>query len=486
MKGWRRTGKGYRLTALFLAALVLMGFILGRTAKEDGVVRQAGREILAVVEKKLFFGAVCAVSPWLSYVIDAGEGQRAGEKQEKEPEQKGEAEGSAEDVRTTSGNTVIYQDGTPEPSVADVIADEKELQAEWERLLLGEQARDESGTKQPGTGQQEQMESGDEPGETDGQIREEWNPFPEDMDEYEVNEPDADLLAEIDRENEMLRELAREQALANQLAAEQAAAGEQPAEASGQVLPLAYSMEQLNDLNFLIQNCYAVNRATEVDGELLNAASMLEQDMKLQSPDSGGPKVLIHHTHATEYFADSDPDDSSTLIVGVGDYLEEILETQYGIEVIHDRTVYPYNEAYSRALQNVEQILAENPSIEVFIDLHRDAGGSEKYTVNIDGKETANIMFFNGISRNTNGPIDYLNNDNLSANLAFSFQLKMAGDSMYPGLCKRNHLKAYRYNLHVLERAVIIEVGDNNNTLEEARNAMEPLARILNYVLNGR
>ena len=222
-----------------------------------------------------------------------------------------------------------------------------------------------------------------------------------------------------------------------------------------------------------------------MDTELLNAEAMLGQDMSLENPDSGGPKVLIHHTHATEYFADSDESDPSTLIVGVGDYLEELLETRYGIETIHDTTVYPYNEAYSQALENVEQILAQNPTIEVFIDLHRDSGGSRKYTVEIDGKEMANIMFFNGISRNVNGPIDYLANDNLGQNLAFSFQLKMAGDSMYPGLCKRNYIKSYRYNLHVLPRSVIIEVGDNNNTLQEAKNAMEPLAAILNYVLNG-
>ena len=153
--------------------------------------------------------------------------------------------------------------------------------------------------------------------------------------------------------------------------------------------------------------------------------------------------------------------------------------------MLHDRTVYPYNEAYSQALKNVEQILAENPTIEVFIDLHRDAAGPNKYTVEIDGKEMANVMFFNGLSRNINGPIEYLANDNLAGNLAFSFQMKMAGDSLYPGLCKRNYLKSYRYNLHVLPRAVIIEVGDNNNTVQEARNAMEPLARILASVLTG-
>lgn len=302
---------------------------------------------------------------------------------------------------------------------------------------------------------------------------------PEDLMEWEdiLREPDADLLAEIDRENEAMRQ----QALLMQQQQNQQV---QPI-GGIQTLELPYSKEQLSSITFLKEKLYNVNRGTTVTGELLDADTLLSMDMTLQAPESDGPKVLIHHTHATEYFSDSDQKDDTTLIVGVGDYLEELLENKYGIQVIHDRTVYPYNEAYSQALKHVESILAENPTIEVFIDLHRDAGGTKKYTVSVDGKETAHLMFFNGLSHSANGPIEYLPNVNQQENLAFSFQMKMAGDSLYPGLCKRNYLKAYRYNLHVLPRAVIVEVGDNNNTFQEARNAMEPLARILYYVLAG-
>ena len=303
---------------------------------------------------------------------------------------------------------------------------------------------------------------------------------PEDMAELEgvILERDEDLLAEIDRENEAMR---RQAALLQE---------QQNAPASQQVsgfpsLSLPYTMEQLRSLDYLKEHLYNVNRGTMVPADLLNVDTLLAMDMSLEEPESGGPKILIHHTHATEYFSDSDGKNAATLIVGVGDYLKELLETRYGIEVIHDRTVYPYNEAYSQALKNVEAILAKNPTIEVFIDLHRDAGGTKKYTVNVGGKETAHLMFFNGLSHNTTGSINYLPNDNQQANLAFSFQMKMAGDSLYPGLCKRNYLKAYRYNLHVLPRAVIVEVGDNNNTLQEAKNAMEPLAQILSLILKG-
>jgi len=324
--------------------------------------------------------------------------------------------------------------------------------------------------------------------------KEENTMTPEDMAEWwqMSMERDEDLLAEIDRENEVMRQQAELlQAQKNQQEEVQTgiSAGQEQRDPQQPIgirsLALPYTEEQLGNVEFLKTNLYNVNRGTTVSAELLDTEKWLSMDMTWEAPDSGGPKVLIHHTHATEYFADSNERDETTLIVGVGDYLEELLESRYGIQVIHDRTVYPYNEAYSQALKNVESILKENPTIEVFIDLHRDAGGTKKYTVNVEGKEMAHLMFFNGLSHSANGPIDYLPNENQQANLAFSFQMKMAGDSLYPGLCKRNYLKAYRYNLHVLPRAVIVEVGDNNNTLQEAKNAMEPLARILHLILEG-
>lgn len=393
---------------------------------------------------------------------------------------------------------------------------QQEAEEGWETLLLAEQAgagiAAEAGAEafyEEQTSSQEIPEGSGDTGES-GQERDadvqaaenNYNPFPEDLEGEEGYgigwlEQDADLQAEIQEEYflaEQQAALAQNTETAGEQADMSAERQESPegqmealTESQGQAgeWSLVYTMDQLRDLDFLRTYIYNVNSSTVVDTELLNADAMLEADMSLAGDPSEGPKILIHHTHATEYFADSDPEDESTLIVGVGDYLAEILETQYGIQVIHDRTVYPYNEAYSQALTHEEELLAAYPTIEVMIDLHRDSAGAGKYTAEIDGKSMANLMFFNGLSRNVNGEIEYLPNPNLADNLAFSFQLKMVADSMYPGLCKRNYLKSYRYNLHILPKAVIVEVGDNNNTVEEAKNAMEPLAKILYTVLMG-
>ena len=119
------------------------------------------------------------------------------------------------------------------------------------------------------------------------------------------------------------------------------------------------------------------------------------------------------------------------------------------------------------------------------IDLHRDAAAGQHLVTEVNGKQTAQIMFFNGISRSTEGPIDYLENPYLSENLAFSFQLKTMADTLYPGLARKNYLKSYRYNLHMRPKSVLIEVGAETNTFEEEVNAMEPLAEILASVLLG-
>jgi stage II sporulation protein P len=106
--------------------------------------------------------------------------------------------------------------------------------------------------------------------------------------------------------------------------------------------------------------------------------------------------------------------------------------------------------------------------------------------VEIDGKRTAKFMFFNGISRSTKaGEIAYLSNSNRKQNLAFSFQMQAVTGAYYPGLTRKIYIKQYRYNMHFRERSLLIELGDENNTLEEAMNACYPLAHALDEVLSG-
>ena len=82
-------------------------------------------------------------------------------------------------------------------------------------------------------------------------------------------------------------------------------------------------------------------------------------------------------------------------------------------------------------------------------------------------------------------PISYLPNPNLQDNLAFSFHTKMAADLLYPGYMRQMYLKAYRYSTFMLPKSLLLEVGAEGNTLQEAKDAMEPFADILNRVLQN-
>ena len=143
------------------------------------------------------------------------------------------------------------------------------------------------------------------------------------------------------------------------------------------------------------------------------------------------------------------------------------------------------NKAYTRAEPVISQILAENPSIQIVIDLHRDGVGENVHLVKeIDGKPTAQVMFFNGMSYSAkNGAISYLPNPYIENNLALTMQMKLASDSLVPGFARKIYLKSLRFNLHLHPGAMLIEAGAQTNTVEEMRSAMEVLARVLGDVL---
>lgn len=252
-------------------------------------------------------------------------------------------------------------------------------------------------------------------------------------------------------------------------------------------------LEQFQDFNFVISNFYTIDKTTSINREQLDAVSLLEKDLRM-STGAENPQILIYHSHSQEEFADSNPGDSSTTIVGIGEYLTTLLRDTYGYHVLHVTDTFDIvdgkldrNKAYNYAQETISRVLEENPSIEVVIDLHRDGvTGGKRLVTEINGKPTAKIMFFNGLSRtNQNGELSYLPNPYIQDNLAFSLQLARYAKEYYPDWFRTIYLRGYRYNLHLRPKALLVECGAQTNTVEEEMNAMEPLADILNKVLRG-
>lgn len=257
---------------------------------------------------------------------------------------------------------------------------------------------------------------------------------------------------------------------------------------------IPYTLEQLSNFNFLLSNVYTIDSNVTADSSLFDVKYYMQKNLAIDMSKEG-PKILIYHTHSQESFVDSRPGEKSDTVVGVGDELTKILEEDYGIEVYHLRNEYDLingvldrSKAYELIEPDIQKILKENPSIQVCIDLHRDGiPDNLKLVTTIDGKPTAKIMFFNGLSKTLqNGKmvdVASMPNPYLKDNMAFSMQMYLTANELFPGLTRKIYIKAYRYNLHNLPRSLLIECGAQTNTVEEEKNAMIPLAKILNEVI---
>ena len=253
------------------------------------------------------------------------------------------------------------------------------------------------------------------------------------------------------------------------------------------------SPQTLADYNYLMNQFFIVDSQTTTNADQLNAAELLGEDLTIQK-DAAKPQILLYHTHSQEAFADSKEGEVEDTIIGVGNYLTELLTKNYGYQVIHVTEAFDMESgeldrsaAYDYAGTYLETILEENPSIEVVIDLHRDGVPENRHLVTeINGKPTAQIMFYNGLSYTiARGSLDYLPNPYIQDNLAFSFQMEYQAAQYYPDFYRGIYLAGYRYNLHLRPKSVLVEAGAQTNTVQEVKNAMEPFADILNRVLQN-
>lgn len=250
------------------------------------------------------------------------------------------------------------------------------------------------------------------------------------------------------------------------------------------------SLEKLNDFDYLIQHYYTVDKSTTINSSQLVVQNLLNKNCTIQKTMENVPQILIYHTHGSEGYADSVEGDPNTSVIAVGNRLTQLLQDTYGYHVLHDTGIYDTerDHAYNVAAPVIQKILQDNPSIEVVIDLHRDGvADTTRLATNVNGVDMAQVMFFNGLSKTTaTGDIDYLRNPYIEDNLAMSLKMQLAATELYPGFTRKIYLKSYRYNMHLCPKSLLIEVGAQTNTLQEAINAMDPLAQVLDKVLSGK
>lgn len=196
------------------------------------------------------------------------------------------------------------------------------------------------------------------------------------------------------------------------------------------------------------------------------------------------PQVLIVHTHTSEGYAPEErTTDPKKNVTAIGEVIASYLEKQ-GVEVIHDKTVHDtdYNGSYSRCLETVERQLKEHPTIQIVLDVHRDAatledGQSLQVVSDINGTQTGQIMLVAGTNE---GGLDH---PDWQTNLAFALKIQQAMDENTPGLSRPLNVRKERFNQHLALGMLIVEVAASGNSMEEAKRGALLFAKSLCTVL---
>lgn len=209
-------------------------------------------------------------------------------------------------------------------------------------------------------------------------------------------------------------------------------------------------------------------------------------------------RVLIYHTHTYEAYQ-NDPEapytetskwrtaSSDHNVVKVGKELAQLLHA-LGLEVVHDTTAFEppaLDSSYTRSLDMLTRRMQNGENFDLIIDLHRDAfiSGQEGHnTVSFGGKELARIMFLIGKGDGQTGQ-GFDQKPEWEKNLVYASGLTDALNAQVPGLCKNVLLKSGRFNQHVSVGCVLVEVGNNQNTLSQALSSMPYLADAIRQLL---
>ena len=205
---------------------------------------------------------------------------------------------------------------------------------------------------------------------------------------------------------------------------------------------------------------------------------------------SDKPTVLITHTHTTESYTRVDEpyresaawrtEDEQYNMVSIGEIVRGILEAN-GIPVIHDCQLhdYPsYNGSYTRTRKAIQNYLKENGSIQLILDLHRDAAGEGanqmRTSAIAEGEPSAQLMLVMGT-----------NYDSYPENLSLALKVHAQLESQCPGITRPLQLRAARFNQDLCPGALLVEVGAAGNTHPEARRAAEQLANAIVALADG-
>lgn len=250
--------------------------------------------------------------------------------------------------------------------------------------------------------------------------------------------------------------------------------------------------QNINDDDAVSYGKIAINNDTKYK---IDVEEIMKEPLKLNFSKKD-PEILIYHTHTTEsYLKDisklnkegvqTRSSDNRLNVVRVGEELAQLFRKEYGVEVIHNAAVHDYpgtSGAYGRSLNTASNILKSYPSIKMVIDVHRDALKDNQLRVvtDINGKKAAKIMFVVGTDATG------LTHPNWKENLKLAITLQKKLDNKYPGLTRPILISYNRYNQHLTNGAMLVEVGGDGNLMSECLESSKYLAEVIGEVINNK
>lgn len=218
---------------------------------------------------------------------------------------------------------------------------------------------------------------------------------------------------------------------------------------------------------------------------------MLETPLAVPLYEDDSPSVMLYYTHTSESYCvteddkyaikQNNSDDSSKNVIVCGNTIYDILTNKYGVGVINDITKndVDYNNAYDASEKLLQETLADETTIDLAIDIHRDGytAGGEKYgpSIEYEGKSYAPIMFVMGT--------DCLSeNDNWESNMKLAMLLIEKMEEKVPGITKGMSLRKDTYLSEYANKGLLIEIGFSGNYVDEAKNTAEVFAEALGEV----
>jgi len=208
-------------------------------------------------------------------------------------------------------------------------------------------------------------------------------------------------------------------------------------------------------------------------------------------PDVGitSPIVYIYNTHQSEEYALSNSQiyNIKPTVMTLSYILREklnknniptIVEENDVLEVLRTNN-WNYASSYKVSRMMLDTIKEEHNSLKYFIDLHRDSVNKTISTVTINDINYAKILFIVG-----------LENPNYEKNLEFTEKLNNMINNKYPNLSRGIYKKQGKgvngvYNQDFDPNTILIEVGGEENTIDEVYNTAEVISNILTEYIKG-